>query len=401
MKLKKFIISLVAAITLAPSVFWNQTTKADTINDLAMQNSYVGVTYLYKMLAMKNITYNKFYAENKIVYRNKKPEGVVIHETATPGATAENEAIYFNREWMNMYAYVHAFVDHSEVIQMMTPDYGVWGAGPMANDRFVQVELCEETTRDNFAKSVNNDAIWVAHILHRYNLKPTNATHTGKGTIWSHAAVSKFLGGTDHGDPDGYFAKWGYSMDQFFDLVKHYYDLQGANVHNNSTNQVKIKTKTEIKTSPKKETTKKTTTKKTTTKKSVKKTEKVVIKMPKAKRGYKIVVHDAAIYNYKGRYQKKPTKKAGSQVKILGTKIIKKRKFYHIGTNQYLVASNLDGSLRKLKHNAYIYDTLGISNGKSVLKAKSSVRTYGGVVSILGVKYYQISPTQFVKLGNF
>jgi N-acetylmuramoyl-L-alanine amidase len=30
-----------------------------------------------------------------------KPEGVVVHETATPYASAEDEVTYFNREWSN------------------------------------------------------------------------------------------------------------------------------------------------------------------------------------------------------------------------------------------------------------------------------------------------------------
>ena len=77
------------------------------LNNLAKKNSYVGVTYLYQWLQAQGIQYNPFYSEdNKIEYRNGKPEGVVIHETATPGASAFDEAIYFNREWMNMYAYV-------------------------------------------------------------------------------------------------------------------------------------------------------------------------------------------------------------------------------------------------------------------------------------------------------
>ena len=190
MNLKKVVISILSTIAIIAAIFTginitNRTASA-AMNDLAKQNKYVGVTYLYKMLAVNNIKYNKFYTENKIVYRNHgEPEGIVIHETADPGATAANEAIYFNREWNKMYAYVHAFVDHKQVIQMMTPNYGVWGAGPMANDRFVQVELCEENNRNDFAKSINNDAIWSAQILHRYHLKPTNATDNGKGTVRS------------------------------------------------------------------------------------------------------------------------------------------------------------------------------------------------------------------------
>lgn len=376
MNLKKVVISILSTIAIIAAIFTginitNRTASA-AMNDLAKQNKYVGVTYLYKMLAVNNIEYNKFYTKNKIVYRNHgEPEGIVIHETADPGATAANEAIYFNREWNKMYAYVHAFVDHKQVIQMMTPNYGVWGAGPMANDRFVQVELCEENNRNDFAKSINNDAIWSAQILHRYHLKPTNATHNGKGTVWSHAAVSKFLGGTDHGDPVGYFAKWGYNMDQFFDLIKYYYDLQDAK----PKKPVKVKKES---------------------------SSKNVVQTPTKKDGQKILMHDAYVYNNKGRrIRNKATLKAGIPVDILNTKTINKSKYYHIGKNQYVVASNIDGRLRKLSHNSYIYNTVGTSDGKTKLMKNSSVRTYGGQIKIAGIKYYAISPTQFVKAQNF
>ena len=381
MNFKKVLASVAVAATLAPAFSCvsakSETIQAASINSLAKQDKYVGTTYLYKMLAKQGITYNKFYANNKIKYRKGKPEGVVIHETATPGASAYNEAIYFNREWNKMYAYVHAFVDANQVIQMMTPDYGVWGAGPMANNRFVQVELCEVNNRNDFAKSVNNDAIWVANILHRYKLKPTNATHTGKGTVWSHAAVSKFLGGTDHGDPDGYFSKWGYSMDQFFSLVKYYYDLQAAN-----TKPVSQPAKP--------------------TKKPVADPVKNIVKVPKAKKGETILMHDAYVYDSKGKRNKKGALlKAGTGVKISATKTIKKRKYYQIGKNEYVVASNIDGKMRTLKANSYIYNTVGTSDGKTKLVKGSQVKTYGGTVNIMGIKYYQISPTQFVKAANF
>lgn len=197
--------------------------QADSINVQAKKYQYSGVTYLYKMLKLEGIKYNKFPG---VEYKTGKPEGIVIHETDDPGATAHDEAIYFNREWPKVKAYVHAFVDDDHVIQMRSPEMGTWGAGHNANDRFIQIELCEENTRDAFIKSINNDAIYVAKLLHRYDLKPDNACDDGEGTIWSHHAVSTYLGGTDHVDPDGYFEKWGYSMDQFFDLIQYYYDLQ-------------------------------------------------------------------------------------------------------------------------------------------------------------------------------
>lgn len=372
MKLKKILLGLIVAAGLVATFSFNsyQHVNAESINSLAKKQNYVGVSYLYKILAAQDIKYNKFYTENKIIYRDHgKPEGIVVHETADPGATAYDEAIYFNREWMNMYAYVHAFIDKGSVIQMMTLDYGVWGAGPMANDRFVQVELCEEDNKDDFVKSVNNDAIWCANILHRYNLKPTNATKTGQGTIWSHAAVSKFLGGTDHGDPDGYFAKWDYSMDEFFDLIKYYYNK------NSKSSKEKIN-------NPKTD------------------DEDNIVNIPDTKKGKNTLMHDAYIYNEKGQ-RTKVLKRAGVAVNISGAKLIKKTKYYQIGKNQYIVASNLDGMLRKLTKNSYIYDTVGVRTGNTKLLKNNKVKTYGSSVTIAGEKYYAIGATQFVKVKNF
>ena len=352
------------------------------LNNLAKKNSYVGVTYLYQWLQAQGIQYNPFYSEdNKIEYRNGKPEGVVIHETATPGASAFDEAIYFNREWMNMYAYVHAFIDANTVMQMMTPNYGAWGAGPMANDRFIHIELCEVDNIDDFVKSINNDAIYVAGLLKRYGLTPINATHDGEGTVWSHSAVSQFLGKTDHGDPDGYFASWGYSMDDFFDLISYYYNK---------------------KTPSKKPSTSKPSQDKDTSKKPDQNQDKgQVTPLPEVQPGKQTLMHDAYLYDSKGkRLKDQPLQKAGITVNVKTSKLINGRKFYQLSNKKYIVASNLDGLLRLVKQNAYIYNPVGVKVGKTKLLQGGSVKTYGSKVTIGGIKYYAIGPTQFVKANN-
>lgn len=351
-----------------------EAVQASSINEMAKQNSYGGLTYLNQMLQQEGIPFNDFQAQNKINYRYGKPEGVVIHETATPGASAHNEAIYFNREWMNIYSYVHAFVDKTGVIQMTSPDYGVWGAGPVANNRFFQVELCEENNLADFAKSVNNDAIYVAQIMRNYNIVPDNAVHDGKGTVWSHHAVSQFLGGTDHSDPDGYFAKWGYSMDDFYDLIKYYYD-------NDSTGSLNPAPTAPQPAKPKP-------------------TAPAASTLPNPV-GTKLLMHNALIYDENGAKTEQPTKKAGIKLTIYGTKVIKGRKFLQVGANQFVVASNVEGSLRLLKHNAYIYDQNGWRIGTGKLWRGNYVRTYGGRVKINGRKYYIIDSGQYAKVGNF
>lgn len=375
MKIKKLLTTIAIGVGLvAPVVNINQSrdVEAASINSIAKQNSYVGETYLYKMLQTANIRYNKFYANGNIIrYRKGKPEGIVIHETATPNASAYNEAIYFNREWMNMYSYVHAFVDKKQVIQMMTPNYGVWGAGAVANNRFIQIELCEENTRANFAKSVSNDAIYAAKLLHRYGITPVNASNTGQGTIWSHHAVSRFLGGTNHTDPDGYFAKWGYSMNDFFALLKYYYNLQAGDTAAEAPTDTSASNST------------------------------AGDNVSQAPTGKKTLMHDAYVYDEQGNRTNAELKTAGTDVTVAQEKVINGRKYLQIGENQYVVASNILGTERVLSHNAYIYDTTGLRADNSKLLRGAKVRTYGGRVNINGSMYYPISATRFVKVANF
>ena len=374
MKIKKLITTVAIGVGLVAPIFnvsQSQAVEAASINSIAKQNSYVDVTFLYKMLQTQNIKYNKFYANgNKIKYRKGKPEGIVIHETATPGASAYNEAIYFNREWKNMYSYVHAFVDHKQIIQMMTPGYGVWGAGAIANNRFIQIELCQETTRNKFAKSVNNNAIYAAKLLHRYNIEPSNASNTGKGTIWSHHAVSRFLGGTNHTDPDGYFKKWGYSMNDFYSLLKYYYDLQAGET---VTSTLPDDSSNATDSDP----------------------------VSQAPTGKKTLMHDAYTYDAQGKRTNAALKTAGTVVTVAQEKMINGKKYLQIGKNEYVVASNIIGSKRVLTHNAYIYDTTGIRIGTTKLLQGKSVRTYGGRININGNKYYSIDTNRFVKAANF
>lgn len=159
----------------------------------------------------------------KYNYKSKKPIGVVIHETANPYSTLNGEVNYMYNNWRN--AFVHGYVDRNEIRQTAPFNYLSWGAGPVANPYYINIELVREHTFDGFAKSVNNDAYLVAYLLKQNGLKPSLADNNyGKGTILSHNGVSKYYGGTDHTDPISYFASWGYDMNQFYDLVKYHYD---------------------------------------------------------------------------------------------------------------------------------------------------------------------------------
>lgn len=159
-------------------------------------------------------------------------EGVVAHETANPNSSIRSEINYMTANHNN--AFVHAFVDHNNIIEIHPTDLGAWGAGYYANQRFVHVELVEVNSFENFAKSINNYADYIAYVLAKYDLGVTSAESNGRGTLWSHNAVSKFLGGTNHVDPHGYFAKYGYNWNDFVKLVTEKYNQKAIKYSNTS-----------------------------------------------------------------------------------------------------------------------------------------------------------------------
>ena len=228
-KMKLAIANVVAWAALLMVFVCPQSAQAQTINEYIQQNNIQP-----KQIQRVNGTFNRFFGYNNGVGR---PEGVVIHETATPGATAWNEVTYFNREWPNIQSYVHAFADANNILQIHNTDYGVWGAGPWANSRMVQIELCQENTWDAFARSVNNQAYFTAVMLKKYGLTPSLADGKGYGTIWSHYAINQYhpsAGG--HVDPITYFNKWGYTMWQFYQLVQYHYNKLNGGGNNDANN---------------------------------------------------------------------------------------------------------------------------------------------------------------------
>ncbi len=163
-----------------------------------------------------------------------KPEGVVVHETANPSSTIYNEIAYMKKNYQS--AFVHTFVDASRIINIANTNYLAWGAGYPANARFVQFEQVRVHSKSAFAHEIANAAYYTAYTLDKYGLTPNDAAYDGKGTVWSHKGVSKFLGGTDHTDPTAYYSSMGktyfgagYTFAQFYQLVKTTYNnLQGS-----------------------------------------------------------------------------------------------------------------------------------------------------------------------------
>ncbi|MCD7137030.1 N-acetylmuramoyl-L-alanine amidase [Limosilactobacillus balticus] len=159
-----------------------------------------------------------------------KPNMVVVHETANPNDSIWGEINYEKAHYNN--AFVHAFVDGDQIIEISPTDHEAWGAAYPANGRAVQFEQVEVYGANNFARELVNAAYYTAYKMNEYGMVPSLAQANGTGTLWSHHNVTQYIanGKTDHTDPDGYWANRAsryfgttYTMNNFFELVKYEY----------------------------------------------------------------------------------------------------------------------------------------------------------------------------------
>lgn len=208
------------------------------VNNLGLYN---GLTYNMTANAVNRYILNNHIGHANIEYRYVipqvtgegtettyiagKPTMVVVHETANPNDSLEGEINYERGDYER--AFVHAFVDGSRIVEISPTDRPCWGAGPVANHRAVQFEQVEVYGRDNFARELANAAYYAAFNIVKYSMTP-NFNTGSSSTLYSHHMVSNFLGGTDHVDPDGYWANragsyfgTGYTMGDFDELVKY------------------------------------------------------------------------------------------------------------------------------------------------------------------------------------
>ncbi len=155
---------------------------------------------------------------------HKQVEGVVIHASANPNASVDSEIAYMTRNYKN--AFTHAWAGHDKIIEISNTDYACWGAGPVANKRFAQIETTEDKrlSKKQKLQVIDRAAYWAAVQLVYYKLPCKDASKDGKGTVWGHTHVSKYLGGTDHTDPIAYFNSVGVSWNEFYKQVERYYN---------------------------------------------------------------------------------------------------------------------------------------------------------------------------------
>ena len=136
------------------------------------------------------------------------PQFLVIHATATPGASDEAESNYFNTPGLKVS--VHMFIDWDSITQKVPLNKKCYHAGAKANSKSFGVEMCEPSTKLPFIEQqrlfneVYKRTVWWA--ASQCVQRGWDISH-----VWSHYNVTKKLGGTDHTDPNAYLAKYGKS----------------------------------------------------------------------------------------------------------------------------------------------------------------------------------------------
>lgn len=165
--------------------------------------------------------------ETKLIHYNRpgtylSPEGVVIHSTGDPGATALNEFTYFDTGVRS--ASAHFFVDWNGIIQTIPEQEMAWHSGPSSNRRFLSIELCEAKNEEDF-KKVWNAGVWLtAYLCRKY------VWEVGPG-VFSHRYISGYYRETDHDDPYPYFNRFGRTWIDFTQAVKA--ELEGGETMRN------------------------------------------------------------------------------------------------------------------------------------------------------------------------
>ena len=155
--------------------------------------------------------------EVKLLSKNRShellvPIGIVLHETATPGATAQNEFLYFNGG--DRGASAHGFVDWNGYIQTIPYDEVAWHAGYTANHKYIGIEMCHATNKADFDKVWDNTVEIVVDLINKCGFSINELT--------THNEVSLRWGETDHTDPIGYFKKFGKTFEDFKnDVIAH------------------------------------------------------------------------------------------------------------------------------------------------------------------------------------
>lgn len=137
------------------------------------------------------------------------PSYLCVHSTDNPGATAANHASYWSAGGSD-YA-VHLVSDWTQCLHTVPYDALCWQVGN--GNAFVEgIEICEAETLEDFERGVLIAARACRERLDAHGWSTDN--------LVNHAWCSEVFGGSDHTDPIPYFSRWGYSWEEFANLVE-------------------------------------------------------------------------------------------------------------------------------------------------------------------------------------
>ena len=115
------------------------------------------------------------------------------------------------------------------------------------------------------------------------------------------------------------------------------------------------------------------------------------------------VFHNSYLYDQNGG-RKTGKYLMGKTIWTYGTKVIQGKKYYDLGQDNYVKATNVSGVKRKLRRNSYVYGKTAKKLRRlqrKALKKGQKVRTYGAAVKIHRKLYYIVGKNQYVKKSNF
>lgn len=140
---------------------------------------------------------------------------ITIHSTATPNATARDEAQFFKNNWNTSFAYTHLIVDDQECYIVGSLGYVAWGAGPTANlNSPVQIELCEfPGNRLRAQEAYINYIHLIRQFADIYSI-PKKLDRGLAKEVRTHNYWAKMNHETNHTDPQTYLSSIGISFEQ-------------------------------------------------------------------------------------------------------------------------------------------------------------------------------------------
>lgn len=137
---------------------------------------------------------------------------LVIHETANPGASAYDHTLLWARD--DTYAVHHVMeLDGSVVYDTVAENRLCWHVGN-GNGYTIGIELAHATDAADFARQWGEAVKWTGDELRAHGWDTSR--------LLSHYEAAQRWGGSDHTDPNGYFARYGKSWREFKQAVAAY-----------------------------------------------------------------------------------------------------------------------------------------------------------------------------------